>query len=74
MKLAGTIDLTGTRVEQEELLDLGQGTSQDVAENLAEMQRINDVLGGTRGAARYRQVTPVVADVHLIGPMFTERP
>lgn len=36
------------RVEQEELLDLGQGTLADAAENLGEMQRINDLFGGVR--------------------------
>ncbi len=46
-------DLVGARAEEEELLDLGQGTSQDVAENLAEMQRINDVLGGTSALTRH---------------------
>jgi SAM-dependent methyltransferase len=40
------------RVEQPELLDLGCGTDQDVAENLAEMQRFNDLLGGTRALAQ----------------------
>ncbi len=44
---------SGSRIEQEELLDLGKGTSQEVAENLAEMQRINDVLGGTRALTRH---------------------
>lgn len=48
-----TFRLVGTRAEAEELLDLGQGTSQDVAENLAEMQRINDWLGGTRALTRH---------------------
>ena len=42
-----------SRVEASELLDLGQGTDQDVAQNLAEMQRINDVLGGTRALTRH---------------------
>lgn len=37
-----------TRVEQEELLDLGWGTPEDAAQNLAEMQRINEALGGAR--------------------------
>ena len=41
------------RVDTAELLDLGQGSDQDVAENLAEMQRINDVLGGTRALTRH---------------------
>jgi hypothetical protein len=41
------------RIEQPELLDLGEGTSQDVAENLAEMQRFNDYFGGTQALTRY---------------------
>jgi SAM-dependent methyltransferase len=41
------------RVEQQELLDLGQGSARDVAENLAEMQRFNDLLGGTRALTRH---------------------
>jgi len=41
------------RLEQPELLDLGQGSGQDVAQNLAEMQRINDWLGGTRALTRH---------------------
>lgn len=41
------------RVETAELLDLGQGTQKDVAQNLAEMQRINDMLGGTRALTRH---------------------
>ena len=44
---------TITRVEQLELLDLGRGSDRDVAQNLAEMQRINDVLGGTRALTRH---------------------
>jgi SAM-dependent methyltransferase len=48
-----TIDLIGRRVEEEELLDMGQGTTRDVAENLAEMQRINDSLGGTRALTHH---------------------
>jgi 2-polyprenyl-3-methyl-5-hydroxy-6-metoxy-1,4-benzoquinol methylase len=53
MRLGSAIDLTGRRVEQEELLDLGLGTGQDVTENLSEMQRINDVFGGTRALTRH---------------------
>ena len=45
--------LVGARAEAEELLDLGRGNSRDVAENLAEMQRINDMLGGTRALTRH---------------------
>jgi SAM-dependent methyltransferase len=44
---------TWPRLEQPELLDLGQGSPRDVAENLAEMQRINDWLGGTRALTRH---------------------
>ncbi len=53
LQLRNVLDLVGERAEQEELLDLGQGSSRDVAANLAEMQRINDVLGGTRALTRY---------------------
>jgi len=53
LQLRNALDLVGKRIEQEELLDLGQGSSRDVAENLAEMQRINDVLGGTRALTRH---------------------
>lgn len=53
IQVPGHFNLAGRRAEQEELLDLGQGTSQEVAENLAEMQRINDVLGGTRALTRH---------------------
>ncbi len=45
--------LTCRRVEQEELLDQGKGTRLEVAENLKEMQRINDLLGGTRALNRH---------------------
>ena len=41
------------RVEMEELLDRGAGSARDVADNLAEMQRINDLLGGTRALTRH---------------------
>jgi SAM-dependent methyltransferase len=41
------------RIDQPELLDLGEGSARDVAENLAEMQRINDMLGGTRALTRH---------------------
>src|SRR5512142_1615069 len=47
------IDLIGERLDRPELLDLGQSTLQDVAANLAEMQRINDLLGGTRALTRH---------------------
>jgi ubiquinone/menaquinone biosynthesis C-methylase UbiE len=47
------LPFTVARIEQEELLDLGVGTPQDVAENLFEMQRINDFLGGTRALTRH---------------------
>ncbi len=56
MNVERTRGLAGWRLEratQAELLDLGQGTDRDVAENLAEMQRINDRLGGTRALTRY---------------------
>ncbi|HVF88967.1 MAG TPA: methyltransferase domain-containing protein [Blastocatellia bacterium] len=40
--------LTPKRIYEEELLDAGDGTDDDVAENLADLRRINKVLGGTR--------------------------
>lgn len=40
--------LTPQRVYIEELLDLGEGTDADVAENLADLRRINRFLGGRR--------------------------
>ena len=40
--------LTPKRIYEEELLDAGEGTDDDVAENLADLRRINKVLGGTR--------------------------
>lgn len=46
--LPGISQLKMRRAEDEELLDHGLGSEQDVAQNLAEMQRINDWLGGTR--------------------------
>jgi SAM-dependent methyltransferase len=59
------IDLACQRIERPELLDLGLGSDQDVAENLAEMQHINDFLGGTPALTRHlyprlhRQTGPV---------------
>lgn len=41
------------REEQAELLDLGAGSSHDVAQNLHEIQRINDWFGGTRALTRH---------------------
>ncbi len=41
------------RVDTPELLDLGQGSDRDVRANLTEMQRINDLLGGTRALTRH---------------------
>ena len=40
--------LTPERVYIEELLDAGEGTDDDVAQNLADLRRINRFLGGTR--------------------------
>jgi hypothetical protein len=48
-----SLHLLFQRVEQEELLDMGRGSEQDVAENLSEMQQINDRLGGTRALTRH---------------------
>jgi ubiquinone/menaquinone biosynthesis C-methylase UbiE len=39
--------LTPKRIYEEELLDAGEGTDDDVAENLADLRRINRLLGGT---------------------------
>ena len=50
------------RSDQQELLDMGMGTQRDVEQNLAEMQRINDVLGGT--CALTRQLYPRLAKSH----------
>lgn len=40
--------LTPKRIYVEELLDAGEGTDDDVAENLADLRRINNLLGGKR--------------------------
>jgi ubiquinone/menaquinone biosynthesis C-methylase UbiE len=40
--------LTPDRIYVEELLDAGVGTDADVAKNLADLRRINRLLGGTR--------------------------
>jgi len=42
----GLSQLACTRIEQDELLDLGLGTQANVAANLAEMRRMNRWLGG----------------------------
>ena len=52
-KIRAWPSLALSRSTQLELLDLGQGEGQDVAANLAEMQRINDWLGGTRALTRH---------------------
>jgi ubiquinone/menaquinone biosynthesis C-methylase UbiE len=39
--------LTPKRIYEEELLDAGEGTDDDVAENLSDLRRINRLLGGT---------------------------
>jgi ubiquinone/menaquinone biosynthesis C-methylase UbiE len=44
--------LTPQRIYQEELLDLGAGTDDDVAGNLIDLRRINRFLGGTRVVMR----------------------
>jgi hypothetical protein len=41
------------RLEQPELLDLGQGSPADVAENLSEMWRTNRYLGGLRAITQH---------------------
>ena len=40
--------LTPERIYVEELLDAGEGTDDDVAENLSDLRRINRFLGGTK--------------------------
>jgi SAM-dependent methyltransferase len=40
--------LTPERIYEEELLDAGAGTDEDVRENLLDLRRINRLLGGTR--------------------------
>lgn len=40
--------LTPKRIYVEEMLDAGVGTDEDVAQNLADLRRINRFLGGTR--------------------------
>ncbi len=52
-ELSTFFQLAPARLQQPELLDLGWGTPADVAANLAEMQRINDLLGGTRSLTRH---------------------
>ena len=40
--------LTPERIYEEELLDAGEGTDEDVRKNLIDLRRINRMLGGTR--------------------------
>lgn len=40
--------LTPKRIYQEEMLDAGEGTDQDVAHSLSDLRRINRLLGGRR--------------------------
>jgi len=40
--------LTPSRIYEEEMLDAGEGTDDDVAESLADLRRINRFLGGAR--------------------------
>lgn len=40
--------LTPERIYEEELLDAGEGTDEDVRKNLLDLRRINRLLGGTR--------------------------
>jgi Methylase involved in ubiquinone/menaquinone biosynthesis len=55
--------LTPQRVYIEELLDLGEGTDEDVARNLADLRRINRFLGGRRVVLE--ALTRLVADAGL---------
>lgn len=44
--------LTPKRIYEEEMLDAGQGTDEDVRRNLADLRRINKFLGGTKVVLR----------------------
>lgn len=44
--------LTPKRIYEEELLDAGEGTDDDVRRNLADLRRINRFLGGTKVVLR----------------------
>jgi ubiquinone/menaquinone biosynthesis C-methylase UbiE len=55
--------LTPPRVYIEELLDLGEGTDEDVARNLADLRRINRFLGGRRVVLE--ALAAIVADAGL---------
>ena len=44
--------LTPKRIYEEELLDAGEGTDEDVARSLSDLRRINQFLGGTRVVVR----------------------
>jgi ubiquinone/menaquinone biosynthesis C-methylase UbiE len=54
---------TPPRVYIDELLDLGEGTDEDVARNLADLRRINRFLGGRRVVLD--ALTALVADANL---------
>lgn len=41
------------RIEEEEWLDLGLGSAEEVHQNLVEMHQINQLLGGTRALTRH---------------------
>jgi ubiquinone/menaquinone biosynthesis C-methylase UbiE len=44
--------LTPKRIYEEEMLDAGEGTDDDVAESLSDLRRINRFLGGTKVVLR----------------------
>jgi ubiquinone/menaquinone biosynthesis C-methylase UbiE len=51
---------TPERIYEEELLDSGAGTDEDVAQNLADLRRINRFLGGTR--VILKSVSKIISD------------
>jgi len=50
--------LTPDRLYEEELLDAGIGTDEDVLDNLADLRRVNRFLGGSRAIAR--TISPLI--------------
>lgn len=57
------------RADAEELLDQGRGTPQDVRDNLAEMWRINRVLGGKRALTAHLYPRLAVSDGALVADL-----
>lgn len=52
--------LTPDRLYEEELLDAGAGTDEDVLDNLSDLRRVNRYLGGGRAVAR--ALSPLIED------------